>query len=95
MHINRKRVGAFSCCCYMYVVILYAVICFLQIGFCFKIDYGCRYGCRYCCKDHLKISNTTRSKTLPYNWGKKQYRRRLSSQDNPFSWCLERENGFL
>ena len=68
MHINRKRVGAFSCCCYMYLRL------FLKIGFCFKIDYGCRYGCRYgfryCCKDHIKISNTTRSKTLPYNWGK-------------------------
>ena len=25
---------------------------------------------RYCCKDHLKISDTTRSKILPYNCGK-------------------------
>ena len=39
---------------------------FLKIGFSFKIDYGYRYGF----KDHLKISNTTRSKILPYNWGK-------------------------
>ena len=33
MHINRKRVDAFPCCCYMYLRLL------LKIGFCFKIDY--------------------------------------------------------
>ena len=59
MHINRKIVPTFPCCCYMYLRL------FLKIGFCFKIGYGYRY----CCKDHLKISNTTRSKILPYNWG--------------------------
>ena len=62
MYISRKIVNTFPCCCYIYLRL------FLIIGFYFKIDYGYRY----CPKDHLKISNTTRSNILPYN-GEKQY----------------------
>ena len=73
MYISRKIVNTFPCCCYMYLRL------FLIIGFYFKIDYGYRY----CPKDHLKISNTTRSNILPYNWGKTISTR---SKILPYNW---------